>query len=128
MPAETIKNLAHRFKVLAANVYADKQDPQARDTVIYMKFLQVIPWNLRIKIKEEGIADYRAAVEKKHDLQEILHKEKVLYALPSMPKSEYNFEEQLLEISQKINALTFKPKESSQNDTNKNSDDRPTLN
>lgn len=64
MPFETIKNLAYRLNILAATVYANLQDPKARDTVKFMKFIDAISSQVRSKIREARITDYRAAVER----------------------------------------------------------------
>lgn len=108
LPAETIKNFAHRLNVLAATVYADITDKNAHDKIKFMKFLEAIPSNLRIKIQEEGIYDYKTAVDRAQVLHEILHTEKVLHAYPSTSKSDIGLAEQLREISEKINVLSLK--------------------
>lgn len=117
MPAVTIKNSGHRLKVLAETVYSDITDAKNRDTIQFMKFLEAIPSNLRIK--EEGITHYRAAVGRAEMLHEILHNEKILQSIPSISKVDCSVEPQLREISEKINSLTFKPKESIQKNVNK---------
>lgn len=119
LPAETIKNFAHRLNVLAATVYSDIIDNNARDKIKFMKFLESIPSNLRVKIQEEGITDYKAAVNRAQALHEILHNEKVLHAYPSTSKSDMAFAEQLRDISEKINVLSLKS-ESKQAEENEN--------
>lgn len=55
----------------------------------------------RIKIGEEGISDYRTAVECAKEPYEILLKKKISYAESFIPKAEYNIEEYLRNISEK---------------------------
>lgn len=109
LPSESIKNFAHRLNNLAATVYSDIQDDNAKDRIKFMKFISSIPSNIRIKLQEEGIDDYNAAVARAQTLQEILYNEKILYAGPSTSTSnDLPFAEQLQKISEKLNNLTFK--------------------
>lgn len=65
---------------MPATVYSDITGNNARDSVKFMKCISAIPSDFRIKIQEEQITDYRAAVEHAQALEEISHNENNLHA------------------------------------------------
>lgn len=69
---------------MPAIVYSDITGNNVRDSVKFMKFISAIPSDLRIKIQEEQITDYRASVERAQALEEILHNENNLHAYPHL--------------------------------------------
>lgn len=72
---ETIKNFAHKLNVITRNAYPDITDQTAIDSIKLNKFLNVLPINLRIKLREEKIKNFEAAISRASELREIMQSE-----------------------------------------------------
>lgn len=120
LPAESIKNFAHRLNVLVSRVYPEILDRVAINNIKFLKFISAIPSNLRMKLQEEGISDYHQAVTRAQNLQEITNNEKLLNA-HATPVSESIFEETLKNLNEKINALQLTSQNNTQTNTNNRS-------
>ena len=106
LPQETIKNLSHRLNILADIIYSRITDPTALDQIKFTKFISVIPSNIRIKLQEENINDYKTGIQRAQVLQEINVNEKILTNQASNPVLT-NLSERVLHLTEKLDAFTF---------------------
>lgn len=113
LPQESIKNFAHRLSVLSGKVYT-MSTPADLENVKYIKFISSIPSNIRVKLQEEGTKTFPEAVKRANELQQILQNEALLQVNPTN-LSVNTITEQLTELSEKINMLSFKQEAPKQN-------------
>lgn len=106
LPQESIKNFANRINILTPMVYSEIKDENAIDHIKFTKFISTIPANLRIKIREEKISNFKCAVDRAQALQEIMQNEKILQACPPSTSVD-NLTDKLNEIAERLNALSF---------------------
>lgn len=78
LPQESIKNFAHRLNFICSQVYENVKDTESLDSIKFVKFLDCLPSNIRVKIQEENITNYKSAVERAQKLQEIMQDEQIL--------------------------------------------------
>lgn len=77
LPQESIQNTAHRLDLIAHRVYKD-MDNDNLEKIKFVKFLQVIPSNIRAKLLENNITTYPEAIEKAELMQNCATNNKIL--------------------------------------------------
>lgn len=105
LPAESVKNLAHRLNVLTRKVYPNINNESDLENIKFVKFLQIIPSDIRLKILQDGITQYTPAVEKAQLFQEHSIQNEVLNNI-TFPSISSNFSEQLKTLQDQINSIT----------------------
>ena len=121
LPQETIKHFAHRLNRLVSLVYTDIQDVKSLESVKLHKFISTIPPNLRIKLQEEQINYYKKAVDRAQTLQDIALNETLLNQMMQNPTVN-KISQQLVELTEKVNSLSFTNNTQGDSSTNKNKD------
>lgn len=111
LPDESIRHFAHRLQVLTHKVYTQVTDENALSVIKYNKFISALPANLRIKLLEENIQNFKDAVQRAHQLQDILNQE--LVPKTSNSESCNTLTTQLADLAAKVNALTLTAQPSS---------------
>lgn len=98
LPAESITNLAHRLETLVSKVHPQVTDNAALSSIKFQHFINSIPHQYKIKILEQGIQNYEAAVAKAQLLQNLeVHSQIIIPSTSSQPT--------LAEISAQVNSL-----------------------
>ena len=105
LPHENIRNFSHRLSNLVNKVY-QVEDKKAVDRIKYIRFLQAIPSNIKIKMLEEGIDNFNSAVNRAQELQNIYNTDNSIL-VQNTQESSHQISEQLADLSAKVNALTF---------------------
>ena len=118
LPQENVKHFSHRLNKLTAAVFKNIKDETALDALRLDKLRTALPPNLRTKLYEEGVDDYKSAVERAQKLQEISINEHLLNTISQQPPDPVV--QRLDELTQKINTLSFasKPQETTHDDDN----------
>lgn len=68
LPGETIKNLSHRLDTLVAKTYSTVTDAKALNQIKSVQLLNALPVKLKEKLILEPLTDYKALVNKAHDI------------------------------------------------------------
>lgn len=65
------KNLSHRLNRLAAIIHDDIDSLAALNIIKFYKLISALPSQLRVKINEDNVTDYKLAVDRAQTLQNI---------------------------------------------------------
>lgn len=98
LPQETIINLAHRLDLTTHRIYGDVQDTTTVNKTKFIKFLQIIPPEMRSSILENEINTYEDAVKRATLIQNSINSNKVL-------KCNNDDEDKFGNLTQQINSL-----------------------
>lgn len=101
LPAESIQNLTHRLDLAAARVYKDVPEEEL-NKLKFVKFISIIPPEIRVFVLQHTDKDYALAVEKAILAQECQMSSNILNT--KMENS------QISELNEKLNALTVSVK------------------
>lgn len=106
LPEESIRNFADRLNTLTNRVHDTITDAAALNDIKYTKFISSISSNLRIKIQEESNTDYKLAVYRAQNLQEIMQNEKILQSCTSTSSTD-SVSLQLKHLTEKVTAISL---------------------
>lgn len=125
LPQEAIRHFAHRLQVITHKAYSTITDEEALNVIKFNKFISAIPAHIRIKLLEENIKAFKDAVDRAHQLNDILQQELNLNNPPAAANN-MNITAQLENLTEKVNAIAVAknipptPRNSNQHPTTSN--------